>query len=75
MFNLFINFGYSGFVIVFLLILLCRRNLLLMSYIFLAAMFNGAFLSVDKIAVIGFVILLARSGDSPRHLLPQKVAT
>jgi hypothetical protein len=61
LFNLFINFGYSGFFIISILIFLCRKNLLLMAYIFLAAMFNGAFLSVDKIAVIGFVILLSRA--------------
>lgn len=73
LFNLFINFGYSGFVIISILIFLCRKNLLLMAYIFLSTMFNGAFLSVDKIAVIGFVILLSRAADRHHDAAHQRV--
>jgi hypothetical protein len=67
--NLFINFGYSGFLIVFILFFFCRKNVLLLTYLILASMFNGAFLSIDKIAVIGFVILLSRSSATDKSNL------
>lgn len=59
--NLFINYGYSGIILLFMLLYNARHNILLMTYLLLAAMYNGAFLSIDKVAIIGFVLLLSRA--------------
>lgn len=64
--NLVINFGYSGLVVILFIIIFCRKNALLLTYVLLASMFNGAFLSIDKIAVVGFAILLSRAYSSER---------
>lgn len=57
--NLFINYGISAFLILFVL----YRGLddaMLAIYLLFAMMFNGDFLSYDKAAVIGLVLLLYR---------------
>ena len=59
--NIFINFGYLGFAIVGIILYKLKTNVLLISFVLLSAMFNGAFFSYDKIAVIGFSVLLASS--------------
>ena len=61
LFNLIINFGYTGFFVLGLLIYHSRKNALILSYILLSSFFNGAFLSIDKIAIIGFVIIITKN--------------
>ncbi len=60
-FNIFINFGYIGFVIVGVILYKLKNDLLLIVFVLLSSMFNGAFFSYDKIAVIGLSILIAKS--------------
>ena len=69
--NIFINFGYLGFIIVGALLYKIRNNTLLAAFILVAAMFNGAFFSYDKIAVIGMSILLARSLKYKSYVLSE----
>ncbi len=54
MFNLIFSFGILGLVIV--AFFLVRRNLILIIYLVSCMMFNGSFLSHDKLAVIGFFV-------------------
>ncbi len=56
--NLFSEFGYAGFIIFFVLIKKFARVPLLLPYILLSSMFNGAFLAVDKASIIAMIIIL-----------------
>jgi hypothetical protein len=56
--NLFINYGFSAFVLIFLIIYTCRDPLILI-YILMVSMFNGSLFTFDKVAVIGLTVLLA----------------
>ncbi|MBK8417727.1 hypothetical protein [Candidatus Villigracilis saccharophilus] len=57
--NLFIAFGLTAVIIIFLLVRSLRRDPLLVLYFFLVAMFNGAIFSFDKTVMIGVVIILS----------------
>jgi hypothetical protein len=57
--NLFTAFGLTALIILFLILRNIWRDPLLVTYFLLAAMFNGALFSFDKVAVIGWVILLS----------------
>ena len=67
--NLFINFGYFGFLIVGIIFYKIRTNLLLITFVLVSTMFNGAFFSYDKIAVMGMAILIARSMQDRWYVL------
>jgi hypothetical protein len=51
-YNLLINYGYSGFLLIILLLLPVWKDWLIVFYILLTTIFNGAFLSFDKVSVI-----------------------
>tara|TARA_R110002074_G_C12555300_1_gene667051 strand:+ start:3422 stop:4531 length:1110 start_codon:yes stop_codon:yes gene_type:complete len=60
-FNFFFAYGIFGFGI-FICVLGAASDWTLRTYLFLAASFNGAFLSVDKLGVICLVVVLYESG-------------
>lgn len=69
--NVFINFGYSGFVILGFVIYKIYRDKLLLAYLLLASMFNGSLFTFDKIALIGFSVFMAKSLVNTNN--PQKI--
>ncbi|GGE83957.1 hypothetical protein GCM10011404_15770 [Sphingomonas prati] len=54
MFNLFFEYGFFGLVL--LIVLLWRRDVVINLYIACCMLFNGAFLAIDKLAVICLVV-------------------
>jgi hypothetical protein len=52
LYNLLINYGVTGFFILGLLFMPIWKDWLIIAYIFLSTMFNGAFLAFDKASII-----------------------
>jgi hypothetical protein len=61
-FNLIINYGLGGVLIMLLVCYAVRHDLYLMIYIFLASMFNGGILTFDKISVIAVCVISMEIG-------------
>ena len=52
LYNILINYGITGILLLILLFIPIWKDWLIMAYIFLSTMFNGAFLAFDKASII-----------------------
>jgi hypothetical protein len=74
-YNLLINYGLTGFLLLGLLLMPIRKDWLVMCYIILTTSFNGAFLCFDKSAVIvsTLFLLFYFSADGSKRLVLKDV--
>jgi hypothetical protein len=61
-FNVLINYGIFGVIILYILFNKARFSIILLAYLFLASMFNGSIFSYDKAVVISLTVLMMLIG-------------